>query len=145
MPNQTAAGRPISNCNSFDVGTCGLGKKAGALKPFSQLGGCKRMLDVTEADAVRVVGPTDELVLREIQRAGATISDLRAAVAFVSCEAGGSARAYAALAPRMRRLVDLVAVVADDGREAAGPAERAAGARVSGVPRSGTLRADTLI
>lgn len=68
------------------------------------------MSKVIEADVVHVVGPTTEFVLREILRTGASVSELRSAAFFVSSEAGRDPRAYAALAPRMRRLVDLVAV-----------------------------------
>ena len=55
-------------------------------------------------------GSTSEFLRQEILRVGAPAAELKSALAFVGSEAGFDPRAYDALSPRMRRLVDLMAV-----------------------------------
>lgn len=60
-------------------------------------------------DEITAVRPPDVLS-REIARIGASAAELEAAEAFNATPQGFDARAYDALPPRTRRLVDLLAV-----------------------------------
>lgn len=55
-------------------------------------------------------GLTADFLEREITRVGASHAELRTALDFVIGDPDPDPRAYEALSPRMRRLVDLVAV-----------------------------------
>lgn len=62
---------------------------------------------LTEADVVRLVGTVGSLLMYELLRTGASVGELRRAVAIAA-----SGRApMRKLSPRMRRLVDLVSAV----------------------------------
>jgi hypothetical protein len=63
---------------------------------------------VTEADVAAVIGRIDEIIIHEVVRTGASRPELRQAFALAKGPADFSA--HTALPPRMRRLVDLLAV-----------------------------------
>jgi hypothetical protein len=67
------------------------------------------MLFVSSSDTIEAADPSANLVMKEIQRLGAPADEVRAAFAFVA-KAAIDPRAYDALSPRMRRLVDLAGV-----------------------------------
>ena len=62
---------------------------------------------VTEADVARFVGAVGPLLMYEFLRTGASVGELRRAVAI----AGSSSGPHKRLSPRMRRLVDLLSAV----------------------------------
>jgi hypothetical protein len=62
---------------------------------------------LTETDVVRLVGTVGSLLMYELLRTGASVGELRRAIAIAA-----SGRApMRKLSPRMRRLVDLVSAV----------------------------------
>lgn len=63
---------------------------------------------VTEADVAAVIGRIDEIIVHEVVRTGASRPELRRAFALAKGPADFSA--HTALPPRMRRLVELLAV-----------------------------------
>lgn len=68
------------------------------------------MLNVSPFDLVPLVGPTADFIKNEILRVGAPLAELKLAIAFVGADTSFDPRAYEALTPRLRRLVDLVGV-----------------------------------
>lgn len=83
---------------------------------------------VTEVYVAAVIGRTDELVIREIVRTGASRSELRRALALA--KGPDDLVDPAALPPRMRRLVDLLAITLPEQgpRPLQGPQHRLPGA-----------------
>lgn len=71
------------------------------------------MSEISASDVVTAIGRTDELIIRETLRTGATPGELRRALAFAKGPANASPAAYQALPARMRRLVDLLTVALD--------------------------------
>jgi hypothetical protein len=73
------------------------------------------MFMVPNGRPIRVAdAASSDLLVREIHRVGAPTFELQSALAFVESEAAFDARAYEALSPRMRRLVDLLRVAGED-------------------------------
>lgn len=68
------------------------------------------MLDVSRDNAVSFKSAALDILRKEILRVGASADEVKSALAFVASEASLDPRAYDSLPPRMRRLVDLVAV-----------------------------------
>ena len=62
-------------------------------------------------NASGLAGPVSELLVNEIARIGASPAEMRTAAAFLAGD--GGLHAYAALSPRLRRLVDLLTVAGD--------------------------------
>lgn len=65
---------------------------------------------VLNASKTSLIGPTTDFVKGEILRVGAPLAEIRSAMALVGSGAALDPHAYDALSPRMRRLVDLLAV-----------------------------------
>jgi hypothetical protein len=71
------------------------------------------MACISEGDVVAAVGPVDELIMREALKTGASVDDLRRAVALARGPSRADETAYGALRDELKRLVDLVSVVSD--------------------------------
>ena len=65
---------------------------------------------VTEAEVVRLVGAVSPLLMHEFLRTGASVGELRRAVAIATSSRVVGAR----LSPRLRRLVDLLSAAGGD-------------------------------
>jgi len=68
---------------------------------------------ISEGDVVAAVGPVDELIMREALKTGASVDDLRRAVALARGPLRVNETVYGALPDDLKRLVDLVSVVND--------------------------------
>lgn len=62
------------------------------------------------ASKTSLIEPPNDFVRSEILRVGAPLAEIRSAMALVGNGAALDPQAYDALSPRMRRLVDLLAV-----------------------------------
>jgi hypothetical protein len=72
------------------------------------------MRDVSFGDGATKTHGDQDFLRREIFRVGATESEVASALAFMTQEAPRAPRAYDRLSPRLRRLVDLLAVADHD-------------------------------